>query len=462
VLVSRLVLGVPRYLEGVLSRLESDQRLGDEALTHVYQDLALLSQVLLRFVTDRLGEESPGLRTAAFHLRKLSYRSLLALMHRRVAPAYLEAYVGGNVDPVDPSDDLSEAGFFHTMEGGEPDAINRSLVRLAERAFYRWLEDVCLDEGNGAFEMEDSPFEDRETEVLGAVREGDAHMSRARDLVPFLRRRGNRDCMRVLGKLEGWFLRQYDVHDAAVMIHHADRLQRGESQPDRVLSRHTARNYLLVIGLMLAPFLAALFAYSKAPQLIDLLCGAELVFIYAAVVWFFLYRFCWRRDLTFFHAAVPRIAAGIIVGYLPIFFLDEVWALAARSWFTLASVAFLLGFATLLYLYIEVERRLGNPAEAFRRARRIFLLGVLQAFGIGLVITGLVGGFMATRNWADDSGSAEALRQLPPFVGELPRIVGFEPFYAFPSAIFVMTFLSFFIGTFLQRMWEDIPLTEPL
>jgi hypothetical protein len=25
-----------------------------------------------------------------------------------------------------------------------------------------------------------------------------------------------------------------------------------------------------------------------------------------------------------------------------------------------------------------------------------------------------------------------------------------------------MTFLSFFIGTFLQLMWEDIPITEPL
>jgi len=25
-----------------------------------------------------------------------------------------------------------------------------------------------------------------------------------------------------------------------------------------------------------------------------------------------------------------------------------------------------------------------------------------------------------------------------------------------------MTFLSFFIGTFLQLMWEDLPITEPL
>jgi hypothetical protein len=26
----------------------------------------------------------------------------------------------------------------------------------------------------------------------------------------------------------------------------------------------------------------------------------------------------------------------------------------------------------------------------------------------------------------------------------------------------MMTFLSFFIGTFLQLMWEDIPITQPL
>ena len=41
-------------------------------------------------------------------------------------------------------------------------------------------------------------------------------------------------------------------------------------------------------------------------------------------------------------------------------------------------------------------------------------------------------------------------------------MLGIEPFYVFPSAVFVMTFMSFFIGTFLQLMWEDMPITEPL
>jgi hypothetical protein len=464
VLLSRLVLGVPRYLEGVVARLEADERLGPDALTKVHEDVALLSQILLRFVSDKGGEDRPGIRAAGFHLRKLAFRSLLALMRRRVAPEYLERYVEGSVDPVNPADDLSEAGFFHTMEGDDPDAVNRSVVRLAERAFYRWIEDVCLDESNRAFELEDSPFEDRETEVLNAIGEHGSHLQRARDLVPFLRRPDNRDCMRVLEKLEAWFLRQYDIHDAAVMIHHADNLQRGEVVPDRVLSRHSGRNYLALIALLMTPFAVATFAYSRAPEIFDIVCSAELLCVYAAVVWFMLYRFCWKRDLTLFRASVPRIAAGIIVGYLPIFFLDEVWALAARGWFTLASVAFLMGFATLLYLYIEVQRRLGDPTEAFSRARTIFLLGVLQAIGIGLLITGLVGSFMATRNWLDDGtvASTAALRQLPPLVGELPRVLGLEPFFAFPSAIFLMTFLSFFIGTFLQLMWEDIPITEPL
>jgi hypothetical protein len=71
---------------------------------------------------------------------------------------------------------------------------------------------------------------------------------------------------------------------------------------------------------------------------------------------------------------------------------------------------------------------------------------------------------MVLRNWG--GGAAPDLvvlsQDVPAFVGQLPRIVGFEPFYTFPPAVFVMTFLSFFIGTFLQLMWEDIPITEPL
>jgi hypothetical protein len=271
--------------------------------------------------------------------------------------------------------------------------------------------------------------------------------------------------MRVLEKLGAWFLRRYNIYYASLMIHQRDNVMRCVVDPDRVLSRHTTVNYAAALLLIAAPFLAAIFAYDRAPLYFDVACASLLAVADLAVLWFLVYRFCWRRDLTFFHAAVPRIAAGIIVGYLPIFFIDEVWALAAQPWYLLTTVAVLMGFMTLLYLYIEVHGRLGDPNLAFARARQIFFLGVLQAFGIGLIITGLVGGFMTSRNRGDiaTGGDLELLADsLPPFIGQLPQIIGFEPFYTFPPAIFVMTFLSFFIGTFLQLMWEDIPITEPL
>jgi hypothetical protein len=465
VLFSRLALGIPRYLENLLDRLGSEGRLGAAALTRVHEDVALFVQVLSRFLANKGLNDRPGMQMASHHLRKLSHRAMFALVEGRVEPAYLEAYVAGAVDPVDPADDLSEAGFFYTMESGDSETVNRCLVRLAERAFYRWLEDICLDESNRAFEVADSPFDDRETEVRRAIeRAGSASVRRARDLSPFIRRPGNRDCLRVLDKLASWFLRQYDVHNASLMIHHADYVSQDLIEPDRVLSRHTTANYVGALLLIAAPFLAAIFAYERAPTLFDIACAAELVVADAAVLWFLVYRFCWKRDLTFFRAAVPRIGAGIIVGYLPIFFIDEVWALAAQPLVVLASVAMLMGFMTLLYLYIEIQGRLGDTATAFARARQIFFLGVFQAFGAGLVITGLVGSVMALRSWGGGIAPdlAALAGSLPAFVGQLPKIVGFDPFYTFPPAVFVMTFLSFFIGTFLQLMWEDIPITQPL
>jgi hypothetical protein len=216
---------------------------------------------------------------------------------------------------------------------------------------------------------------------------------------------------------------------------------------------------------MVSPFVAAAFAYDRAPEFFDLLCAAEVVLINCAALWFLLYRFCWKRDLSFFHASVPRIGAGIIVGYLPVFLIDEVWDLASRPNLALDAVVLMLGLVTLLYIYVEIARRIADTNVAFSRARTIFLLGVVEAFGVGVAMTGLVGPFMVARNWSPVSGelSIEVLREtLAPMVGQLPPIVGVGPVYAFPSALLLMTFLSFFIGIFLQLMWEELPITEPL
>ncbi len=465
-LTSRLFSGIPRYLERTLTRLETEGRIEARILLRIYEDVALIAQILSRFLTERRSDERRETRAASYHLRKLELRALLALVRARVTADYLASYVTGSADPVDPSDDPSEAGFFYTLEGGDQAAVNRCIVRRAELAFHRWLEDVCLDESNRAFEVEDSPFQDRETEVLTAIRSSERQrVSRGQDLSPFLRRPENKDCMRVLKKLETWFLRQYDIYHAAVAIHHANHLAQGFHTGDRLLSLHTTPNYLVLLSLIIAPFVGAAFAYERAPWLFDLLGSAEVVLLYAGAAWFLGYRFCWRRDLTYFHSSVPRIGAGIIVGYLPVFLIDEVWDMAERPWPALVSVAMLFSFATLLYIYVEVQRRLGDPNEAFARARHLVLLGLLQACVLGFIATSLVGSFMAVRNWSPDPGLipiGELGAVLPTFLGQLPMVLGIEPFAVFPSAVFIMTFMSFFIGTFLQLLWEDLAITEPL
>ena len=464
-LMTRMLSAAPRYLDGLCRHLEESDRLGAEARVRFHQDVALLSQILLRFIETHELDGGRPLRVAAFSLRRRIYESLRVLLEERVSPDYLEAYIAGQVQVVDPGDDPTESGFFQVLETGDREATDRLILRMAERAFYLWLEGVCLDEENQAFEKEDSPFEDREREVLHAITVArSTRVERRVDLVPFLRR-SDRNCQRILGKLERWFLRVYDIQHSSAIINHQASLSDGKQASDRNLTWHKPKIHTGVLAILLLPFVGAAFSYDRAPHLFDLLCSAEVFAVNAAALWFLLYRFCWRRDLSFFHASVPRIGAGIIVGYLPVFLIDEVWDLASRPNAALDSVVFLLGLVTLLYVYVEIARRIPDTTIAFARARSIFLLGVVEAFGVGVVMTSLVGPFMVARNWSPPSGEVEieVLREsMPAMIGQLPHIVGVAPLYVFPSALLLMTFLSFFIGIFLQLMWEELPITEPL
>ena len=462
-LVRRLLAETPGYLERVIDAHERGGRLAGTASVRVHGDVVVLARELAGFLHEKGLDAQADLRLAALHLRKIVWRGAWALVRERVAPEAVEAWTAGaSPGPaVDPSS-RQLLGALAEPAGPETD---RLLLELGERACHDWLEDVCLDESNGAFEGEQSPFASREAEVLAVASVDPAQrLRRTGHLSPFLRRAGSRDCLRLLRRLEVWFLRQYDVPRAAAVIRHAEDLARGRRKPRNILSWHSTRSYVLAIAGLTWPFVGAAFAYDRAPRLFDVACSAQIVAVIAGVIWYLGFRFVWQKDLAFFHGAVPRIGAGIIVGYLPVFLIDEVWDLARRPWFPLGVTVVLLGFLTLLYLYVEVRRRILEPREAFARARRLFLLGVFQALGLGLTVTTLLGSFMVSRVWGHEGGEtlAELRATSAPFLGELPRIMGVEPVLAFPTAILLMTFLSFFIGTFLQLLWEDLPITEPL
>lgn len=464
-LVTRLIAVLPNYLELILDRLEGDaSEPASPVLVRAAEDAAVFARLATRFLEEHRLADTPRLRLPGFHLRKVVLRALRRVVTARVSPESRAAWTQSAAQS-EPSAEAGDVSFFYALAHGDSEILDRALLSATESAFYRWLEDVCLDTDNGAFETEESPFGDREEEVLRTIAASQAdHLNRARDLTVFLRRPGHRDCLRLLRKLETYFLRRYDVRHAAAMRHHAARLAAGEGDSNRTLSWHSRRTYLLALFVPLLPFLVAAFAYSRAPGLFDTLVSIDVALVTAGAFWFLGWRFLVRRDLAVFLAGVPRIGAGIIVGYLPVFLIDEVWDLAEQPLFPLMSVVFLLGTTTLLYLHLEVQRQLGERREAFARALDIFLLGVNQSAAFGLLVTTLLGPLMALRNWgATQAASVVELRgSLEPFVGELPRILGVAPFQSFPTAVLLMTFMAFFIGTFLQLLWEDLPITEPL
>ncbi len=465
--VHRLVAGLPGHLERALERVERTAPAGAGALARVHEDVAVVALVVLRFFDDKRMAESEGLRLASFHLRKLLWRALCGLVSERVSAETLDRYRAGRLGRALPGEEASEATLLRALAGEDAAAAERQVLLLAERAYHDWLEDVCLDESNEAFESEDSPFADRETEVVRAcTAPGAGSIARGRDLSPFLRRPRNKDCLRLLSKVKLYFLHQYDLGHSSQIIKHMTWLAEGRDEAERVLTRHSTRNYLIAILVLALPFLGAAVAYDRAPFWFDLAASVEMTFVTAVAFWYLTIQFAWRRDLSDFFAGVPRVGAGIIVGYLPVFLIDEVWSLSLKAFLPLGAVAILLALTTLLYLYVEVQRRLGASPTAFARARAIFLLGILQSFVFGLVTTSLIGQFMASRVWDEATGAEvpfDVLRsQVPRFAGELPRVIGLDPFLAFPTTVFLMTFLAIFIGTFLQLLWEDLPITEPL
>ena len=105
-LVTRLLSQAPRYIERVLQRLESDD-IEDAVRVRIHQDVALLCQLMLRFIETRDLMDARPVRVAGFLLRKLIYRSLMVLVDGRVDPVWLERWLEGEVEAVEASDDPS-------------------------------------------------------------------------------------------------------------------------------------------------------------------------------------------------------------------------------------------------------------------------------------------------------------------------------------------------------------------
>ena len=155
-----------------------------------------------------------------------------------------------------------------------------------------------------------------------------------------------------------------------------------------------------------------------------------------------------------FNIALPRLAASIIIGMIPVFFTDEInqWAYAEMQLFAAADwrsglpkllAPFLLLAFCWFYLNVEVRNILGYLD--YKKATMLFVSGFFYSSVCSLFMHWL---FTATFH-LDPQNHFQPLFHLwgRPIFLELH---------------FIQVSVSFFFGLVLQTIWEEKPISHPL
>ena len=143
-----------------------------------------------------------------------------------------------------------------------------------------------------------------------------------------------------------------------------------------------------------------------------------------------------------------------MVGYFPLIITDEVWQASAllfawKAWWPPPFgivIVFLSLVASFSYLLLEVKNKVIERRLAWRRAINVFLIGLGWSLIMGLVILDLVGPAFKSR-----LDVLNSLLWVPGLFGEIPV----------PLLVLYMP-LALLIGIFLQIIWEEKPITEPI
>ncbi|MDD3581431.1 MAG: hypothetical protein PHW74_10460 [Desulfobacca sp.] len=271
-----------------------------------------------------------------------------------------------------------------------------------------------------------------------------------------------------------WFIRRYDLCTAWWLIRKlAQHLPSNKAKEENLDLKTSCRWYcwrfLLFLGVFLIALLPVLLGHDLPPFFMvpqitgpsqiaqSLLYRTWYKLVQGFLFIFFLaisYLVHSKYSTQLLQLFIPRLGACIMVGYFPLIITDEVWQASAlffawESWWPPPSViviAVLSLGASFVYLLIEVKNKVIERQLAWRRAINIFLIGLCWSLIIGLVILGLVGPAFKSR-----LDILNSLLWVPGLLGDIPVQV-----------LLLYMPLALLIGIFLQIIWEEKPITEPL
>jgi hypothetical protein len=363
--------------------------------------------------------------------------------------------------------DLLDAEQLRLYRVGDRQAMSdeaRAAVEEAEQSFQDWVVDLLLEEEIELVGELPNRFERREAAIQEAAFRYLDRSETRRSLNLLLQSAGNKMAQGWLQQLERWWLSIYDVESySRAHVQRTSLESRPEGKVPRLgrlesVYRPTTAMFCTVLLFMALPFALGSVFYDAYQGLFDAWITAMILLVYMVGAWFLVWRFVVKRDITFFHLAVPRLLASVVVGYVPLLAVEDSWHIALKMDVArLALFCPMMLLLTFLYLVIETRHRLGDMRLAMNRAFNLLMLGLVEATAIGLVTCNLVADVMFERfEWDIASTSIGAM---PTSIG---ITVGGLGLTAYPVVLLVFTCGSLFVGIFLQLLWEEKQLTEPI
>jgi len=288
-------------------------------------------------------------------------------------------------------------------------------------------------------------------------------------------------------RLVDWFLRRYDLSAAFAVLRS---ITFNRAEPNKVIQhgvgqdfwRRTGKMLLLVAALLSFLFVPTtgrmgewwpeLAAWVKwmplphsgedpwtQPHLID----TWRLFIYplGSVLLFLIgVFFCWywrKRRFDNLYRLLPRLVAGILVGYVPLMSAGDPWKWLLRMPLAPAVGLWLLMLLVSLgYLYVEARNTLTEgklsaamQRELWIRVLHVFFVGLSEALVIGFILSELFGETVLLSLLDDIEGT------------QVIAITGWIG-YIFPKVILLYAPLALFLGILVQLIWEEKAVTQPL
>ncbi len=176
----------------------------------------------------------------------------------------------------------------------------------------------------------------------------------------------------------------------------------------------------------------------------------EIYLEWTVFIIFFLILFFLIKHQNTIRLWIPRLFGSIIVGYLPLIVGDELWKFAILAdRYTITAIVFLSLFISFLYILHEISNIVGYGKDVFRRSVNIFSNGVLYSFSIGIILLDIL-----NAHFVSNMNDPQIFRSSHLHSGILGVID--------PKVLLVFFPLALLIGIFVQIIWDDKPITEPL